>query len=204
MSTHNQLTTKELRVQKLSPNERVAYENWVNQGGASLASKTAAQFFELYLQGYSAEDIAKSNPPFDLGLIVKAKVDFDWENKRNEHIQSLSNSVHQAVQKVSLETVQFAADAISVYHKLAGERFKKYLRTGDEQDLGPFANMSTRTYKDFLEILLKMTGAGAKKEVSVTHTVVQSNEKTVDSVPANRPLSSEDAALLLEKLSEDK
>jgi len=202
-SSQLNLSQKEQRVQSLPEKERVLYENWVNQGGASLASKTALQFFELYLQGYSVEEIAKQNPPFDPGLIVKAKVDFDWDTKRQEYITQLQESVHQAVQKVSLETVQFASDAIAVYHKLAGAKFKKYLRTGDEADLGHFAGMSVKAYKDFLEILLKMTGQSntSKQEVSVTHTIVD-NQKTIDA-KVTRPLTPQDASLLIDELSKE-
>jgi hypothetical protein len=180
-----QLTEREKRASELPREEKEALERWVDSGGVSLAHKTAAQFYELYLQGASCSEIAKLNPGFDLGLIVKAKVDHDWEQKRQLYLDELSESVKTAVQKASLETIQFASDALSVFHKMAGTKFRKYLQTGDEAELGPFANMSMKSYKDFVELLMKLTGRDSDSkqlivgEVVHTHTV-RSDEKTVE------------------------
>ena len=63
----------------LTPKEREAYQKYVEANKPPLAASTASNFFALFLQGHTCEEIAKLNPAFGLGIIVRARVDHDWE-----------------------------------------------------------------------------------------------------------------------------
>lgn len=161
----------------------------------------------------SCQEIAKLNVGFDVGAIVKAKVDLSWDEQRQKYMEDLSDSVRQAAAKASLETIHFASDALSVFHKLAGQKFRRYLQTGNEAELGDFSKMGFKTYKDFVELLMKLTGQDINKKQVVgqvlhTHKMEQpKGEKVIDLkaiTESNEPMSPEEASALLDHLEEKK
>lgn len=172
-------------ISHLSETEAKAYQKWVEDGRPKLSPDKAAQFFAVFLQGYDCVQISKSNPGFDLGLIVRARVEYEWDERKSEYLQKLMQDVVQVSQKTTAEAIKFASDGMAAFHKLAGEKFRKFLQSGNEEDLGEFKGLSFKNYKDLIEIFGKLTGQESKTqqrivgEVVHTHTV-QSNEKTVD------------------------
>jgi hypothetical protein len=188
---------------KLTEEEKKAYTKWSNEGNQGLGAKASATLFESFLNGNSCQDIVKANPGYDLGLLVKTRIDQDWDGKKQKYIEDLSETVKFAVKKASLETIKFAHDAMSVFHRLAGDRFKKYLNSGKPEDLGPFADMSLRSYKDFVELFMLLTGQANTKHVTgnVLHThVTEDNVKTINVeavAKLERPLSKEEASEIL-------
>jgi len=156
-----------------------------------LSPKTSADFFELYLAGSSCEDIAKLNPAFGLGIIVKARVDYDWDSKKEEYITALFTNIKEKIQKNQLESIEFNILAGTVFQKLWSTKFKKFLQTGDEKELGDLKGMSFKVYKDISENIMKLTGQDKKQQV-VSGEVIHKVE-----VPANKPLSPKDASSIL-------
>lgn len=177
----------------LTPRELEAYRKYLESGKAPLAPSTSASFFQLFLQGHTCEEIAKLNPAFGLGIIVRARVEHDWDQQRLDHVQHLLDNIRQVVQTAQLGAVQFVAEGLAVYQKMAGEKFQKYLQSGKIEDLGDFKDMSFKTYKDLLEMLLKLTGQDANKKVSG----VVEHRHTVEAPPqatrVDRPMSAGDA-----------
>lgn len=181
----------------LTPAEQEAYRRYVEANKPALAPSTASGFFSLYLQGHSCEEIARLNPSFGLGIIVKACIDNDWDGQRLQHTQHLLANIRQVVEKTQLESIQFVAEGLAVYQKLAGQHFQKYLQTGKEEDLGDFRNMSFKTYKELLELLLKLTGQEAAKKVSGVvehHHTVGTPQVTIDVPRQEKPITAEAAA----------
>ena len=191
-------------VAALTPRESEAYRKYMESGKAPLSPTTAAGFFQLYLQGHTCEEIARQNPAFGLGLIVRAKVDYDWDQQRIDHVQHLLDNIRQVVQTAQLGAVQFVAEGLAAFQKLAGSKFQKYLQTGKEEDLGDFKDMSFKTYKDLLEMLMKLTGQEPTKKVQGVvehrHTVEAPKEAT----RVDRPMSAVDAHDFLARLEKGK
>lgn len=203
MTLRNQSKTESL----LSPQEVEALRKARASGeSARLSPQAAAQLFSLYLQGYSVSDLVKQNPNYGslgLGLIVRARIEYNWDEEREKYIQSLMSSVRQTVEKVTLESIQFASDGMAVFHRLAGDRFKKYLQTGDVSTLGDFRDMSFKNYKDFVELLQKLTGQDIQKQKSEITVLQQPSERTVvaESI-ADRPIEASEAAVLLSLMAD--
>ena len=179
----------------LTPRELEAYQKYLESGKAPLAVSTSGQFFQLFIQGHTCEEIAKLNPGFGLGIIVRARVDHDWDEQRLQHVQHLLDNIRQVAQTAQLGAVQFVAEGMAAFHKLAGTRFQKYLQTGKEEDLGEFKDMSFKQYKDLMEMLLKLTGqdGGTKKVQGVVehrHTMEAPQQAT----RVDRPMSATDAS----------
>jgi hypothetical protein len=194
--------TRSERISLLSEEEKEALQRYESANKPPLSPSTAAQFFGLWLQGYPTWEIAKQNPAFGLGIIVKARLDFDWDKQRDQHTLDLMTSVQETVKRASLEGIQFAADGMAVFHKMTGARFKRYLQTGDESILGDWREMSFKSYKDLVELMMKLTGQDSKQKVSgeIQHTVVQSEP----SLPTDRQITGDEAANFLKLLSGDK
>lgn len=175
-----------------------------------LSPAAAAKFFGLFLQGYTPKQIAEQNPNFGslaLGLIVRARIEFDWDGERDKHAQTLMLGARTALEKATLESIQFTADGMAVYHKLVGDRFRKYLQTGDPEVLGSeFKDMSFKNYKDMVATLKSVTGRGEeparvpRQPLPAAPQDVQGQATVISSVPvlaADAPVSAADAAALL-------
>lgn len=197
----------------LNERERDALRRLGSAASNRLSPATAAQFFSLFLQGYTCEDIAKQNANFGglaLGLIVKARVEYDWDAERDKHVQTLMIGARQALEKTTLEAIQFASDGMAVYHKMVGDKFRRYLQTGDNSVLGEFKDMSFKTYKDMVTTLRRVTGKedmpGSEPraplppplapQVTVVN-VLPEPEPQVPTLVADSPVSAQDAAAVL-------
>lgn len=162
---------------KLSPTELKAYDDYLEKGAPSLAPSVQLQLYQLFLNGKSTDEIARLNPNFSLGMIVRARVEGFWDEKRDAHLAQLLEGVRERVQQAQLEAVNFACDMLSAVHKLQGDKIKKYLQTGNQEELeGLGGNLSLKTYKEVVELLLKLTGQDSKDkkvsgEVLHKHTV---------------------------------
>jgi len=174
----------------LTPRELSVYRQYVEANKPALAPSTAAGFFQLYLRGHSCEEIAALNPAFGLGIIVKAKVDFNWDQQRLEHFNHLMENVRQGVQTTQMEAVQFLSEGLAVYRKLAGQKFQRYLQSGKEEDLGDFKDMSFKTFKEMMELMLKVTGAEPPRKSQVEHTHVVAPLPVATVALPDRPASS--------------
>jgi proteasome lid subunit RPN8/RPN11 len=149
-----------------------------------MAARTSAEFLGLYLQGYSTVDIQKMNPGFSLGFIVKARLDYEWDKYKKEYIQALMTSTRDAVLKVQLEALRFAADGMAVHQRVIGDAFRKFLQTGRKEDLGEYKDTITvKNYKEYIALMMQLTGQDKEKKVvgDIHHTHTTAPDmKTID------------------------
>lgn len=205
MSQVIQQSPLEQRLSLLNEREKRAYEKYLSENKPPLSPRTSGDFFMLFLNGSSCEEISRLNPSFGLGIIVKARIDFDWDGQRDDYLRGLYTNIKEKVQKIQLEAIEHAANSISVYHAMLNDRYKKYLQTRDEKDLGDFKNISFKQYKEQVELMLKLTGQEStkKQEINHTHTLTQPVVQSVNAteiIDKNRTLTSEDAASILKAL----
>jgi hypothetical protein len=176
----------------LSPEEARAYRIYLKKNDPPLAPRIQAELFSLYLNGSSTEEIAALNPNFNLGMIVRAKVDGLWDLRRQEHLDHLLSTVKDRALQVQLESVVLTSDMLASANKMFGNKFKKFLQTGDDKELGTLKIDSLKQYRDAVDLFMKLTGQDKKMEIkSDTKTTVEFTGK----------LSPKEAAALL-KLSE--
>lgn len=178
-----------------------------------LSPAAAAQFFGLYLQGYSTVEIARQNKSMGseaLGLIVRARVEYNWDLEREKHARDLMMAAKLGLEKATMEAIQFASDGMSVFHRLVGDRFRKYLQTGDATHLGDLKDMSFRTYQGFVEMLRELSRPPDPKKATAIAAIINTtggtNPRVVDAEVTSdeMPLDSESAAKLLEAMSLEK
>lgn len=158
----------------LSPREKSAVELYENspESNVGLSPKTSSEFLQLYLAGYITEEIQKMNPGFKLGIIVKARIDHEWDRHKQEYIETLMTQTRETVLKTQLEAVRFSTDGMAVHQRVLGNAFKKYLQTGQLEDLGVHKDqINIRNYKEYVTLFMQLTGQDGKKQVTaeVTH-----------------------------------
>jgi len=167
----------------LSPQERSALELHVESNEFSLSPKTSAEFLQLFLNGYSTSDIQKLNTGFKLGIVVAARVEHEWDRHRTEYINQLMTYSRDSVLKVQLEAVRFVGDALTVYRRILGDAFKKYIQTGKTEDLGEkgLEQINIKNYKEYVSLFMSLTGQDNQKKVSgEIHHTADPSMKTVD------------------------
>jgi hypothetical protein len=158
----------------LSPEESRAYRLYLKKNDPPLAPRIQAELFSLYLNGSSTEEIAALNPNFSLGMIVRAKVDGLWDMRREEHLDRLLSTVKDRAMQVQLESVVLTSDMLASANKMFGNKFKKFLQTGDDKELGTLKIDSLKQYRDAVDLFMKLTGQDKKMEIkSDTKTTVE-------------------------------
>jgi hypothetical protein len=185
----------------LSQDERKAYEKHVSENKPPISPKTAAEFFELYLAGSSCSEIVRLNPGFGLGLVVRARIDHDWDARKAAYLDTLYQRTQEKYQRAQLEAIDFVADSMSVYRKLWGDRFKKFLQTNNPEDLHEYKDMSIKQYQVFTEMLLKMTGQDNPKQPMQIAEVIKVVE--TPAAPTDKKITSQDAADILKTIDVD-
>ncbi len=149
---------------RLSARELNAYQFLVKSNQPKVSPSTSSGFFELFLNGKSCEEIMRLNKGFSLGQIVRCRVEDEWDERRDRHMAELLEGARATVQQRQMEGIVFLTDYMSAFHKLFGDKMKKYMQTGDVgeiQDL-PF---TFKQYKDILELMMKLTGQENNKKV---------------------------------------
>jgi hypothetical protein len=162
----------------------------------------------LFLQGYSTTEIAKLHPSFGTiahPLVVRARVDYDWDAQREQYITDLMSGARRSVEKSTLESLQLASDGMAVYHRLVGGKFRKFLETENPEDLGEWKDFSFGKYRQMIELLqtLMLQAQGAKGTPTRASMVVE-DERVVEGeaprISSDKPVTSSDATALLEAM----
>ena len=195
----------------LPPEEReilTTYEELVlaKDPSRSLASSTAEKFFSLYIHGYNCKEIHEINSSFPIGMIIHAKVKFRWDQRRDEHVQELMGRVREKVMLTQLESAHYLTDVLSAVHKLHGQKVKKFMQTGNEEDLKGVDLGTQYNYARTFDMISKLTGQTKDKNVTpplqITVTPAAAPSTGAGSVPASSgsSLAPDDAATLLKGL----
>lgn len=129
----------------------------------TMAPSLSAKCFGMFLEGYSASDIQKTNPQFPLGMILHAQVKYQWDKQRDEYTMQLYQRIRDKVLNTQLSSVEFISDLLSATNKRNGKKLKRYFQTGDEADLPDIEIKSLLTYNKAVEVLARLTGQDNKK-----------------------------------------
>ena len=168
----------------LSPLERRALETWLVKDTPPLSPVRAMGMFELFLAGHSCEEIQRLNPQFALGMILHARVRDGWDEKREQHVDDLYKKVRERFLQIQMEGVTFTSDLLAVVHKLHGDKLKRYLQSGQLEDLEG-CGLLPRTIKemrDTWEMMAKMTGQDKGQPPAAPTSVAAPSAKSVAAV----------------------
>lgn len=186
------------------------YSKWRKSKDTSpLALSTALKMYEMFLLGHSCEEIFRANDQkFPLGMILDARLRYEWDKRRSAYLDQLFGEVGVAVKQRQVEGAMFLGDVLAAAHQQFGDKVKKFLQTKDPNDLPAELRVtSITTYKMVIDALMKITGQDQKGGAGGTNTPVQviGNNITLQEAPKKRMQSAQafDVLKELEKLDQD-
>ena len=197
---NNNQTQDSLRF--FSEKEKELLSKVLVDGVRPISPVLAAQFFELFLEGYSCAAIAKNNGTFREADILYLRNKYNWDEQRDRYAQDLQNQIHGKLIKQKLESIEFLTNMLAVTHKEHKEKMLKYLQTGKEDDKPDNWITGPSSYKGILEAIQKLTG-----EDRITTQKVKSESKVT--VESNQPVQQfifvddNKQDILLKKLSKE-
>lgn len=153
------------------------YQEWMDKKNkAPLSVSTSLKMYELYLNGYSCEEIFRLNDnQFPLGMILEARIRDSWDDRREQHLTELYGGIVAKVKKTQTEAVAFVADLLAAAHKKHGDKLKKFLQSGNPADLGALSIDTMTSYQTAATMLLKLTGQDKQKDGSNKIQIVGQN-----------------------------
>lgn len=143
----------------------------------ALPSKTSAELYELYLIGRTCREIAALNPDINLGLIVRARIEDQWDRQKFEYMVGLQSMTHDKVTKMQLEVMAHIALNFEVHHKLNSPAMLKYIQTGNKEDL---AGVFPIPYKQLIEFVSKLNERPPNVNVTINEKGKQDKTVTVE------------------------
>jgi len=155
----------------LADRELGAYNNWCSSQLPALAPSLNAKLFQLFVNGKSCEEIRRLNLNLTLGQIVHARIEGDWDRRRTEHLEHLLTQTTARIQQVTVETADFVADLLAVANREHGDKLRRYLQSGDPNDLGDFKIDNIPQLKQAIEVLQKLTGQERQSAIHLSGSV---------------------------------
>jgi len=189
---------KSVTLSTLTERERGALAKAEEEGVRPISPTLAAQMFELYLEGYSCEQIAKVNAPFKEGEILFLRKKYQWDENRDQYCFNLQSQMRDKLMKQKLESLEFLTNMLSVTHKEHKEKTLKYLQTGKDEDKPDTWVTGPTAYKGLLEAIQKLTG----EDRVITQNIKSESKVTVDSNQPITVISPELQAKVLKRLAQ--
>lgn len=156
----------EEKLGRLSELEQSAYKEWALTQQPPLPLATAIKMYELFLNSYTTEEIFRVNgQQYPLGMIVDARLRYDWDDRRNSQIESMYSNIENKILRVKNEAVSNLADLLAAAHKIWGDKVKMFLQEGDPallQGIG-LDPSNMKNYKEILAMLSTLTEAKTKQ-----------------------------------------
>lgn len=166
-----QIESIEARTERLTARERYAYEYWCRSEQPGVAPAFGASMFALFLNGKSCEEIHRLNPGLTLGQVVSARVQGEWDRRRDEYAQDLLDRAAERLEQSTLASADFLQDMLAVARKKHGDALKRYLQDGNEAHLKDTMTVdSIDAFKKVVEALQKLTGQERQQTVRVIKT----------------------------------
>lgn len=186
-------------------------KEYLEAGKHPLAPETASALFQLFLNGSSCGEIHRLNKALPFAAILHARVKYDWDNLKDNYAIDLQKKVAEKVIKAQLETGDLLTDLLAAAAKKNSAKIKKYIQTGNEEDLGDSLSIdSLNSLMKITESLQKLIGADKVSTVKTQSTqTLNLNVATATGHPKvdsqeNTELDTEDAAAILKILADSK
>jgi hypothetical protein len=167
--------------QKMEAKEGEELRKWKRKAEAPLPLALALKMYELYLNGFSCEEIWRVNgQKYPLGQIVDAKLRYEWDDRKAEQLDSLYGSIEEKVLHVKNDAVSHLAGLLAAAHKIWGDRVAQFLQEGDQTLLAGFDPSAIKTYKEILSMLQMLVANKDTKEVKVSGNVEHVHTQGID------------------------
>lgn len=174
---------------------------WRAKQEPPLHLSVALKLYELFLNGYTCEDIYNVNGgKYPLGQIIDAKERYSWESNREKQVAGMLSKIEDKIVKAKYEAINVVSDLVNAASKLYNTRIQEYLQTGDESVLETLEITNIKNFKTLVGMLNELTedktptAKGATVNGNVTQNIVQVVEN-----PSSKKKSAAEMLRMLEE-----
>lgn len=162
----------------------------------AMERQEAMPLYELFLLGYSVEDIQKRYPQYSIGKIALTAALNNWVRDKERVANSIYDRIKSRIIRSTVEQVEFLTDMVSVSTVENAEEMRKYLQDPTRSPAPKMRIKNLKEYQQVIEMLANVTdsikamsGSGSGKEEKGKLTATSKKIKPL-------PSASEESELL--------
>jgi hypothetical protein len=143
----------------LTPQESLALYRWCLKGKPGLAKSRAEHLGEIFILGYSVQDINKWFPEYTIPTLLYARVQYDWDRLRDEYRRTIYDQTLKTALTTRMESLRFLSDYLTATHKSWSRELMDYLADPDNVPRPAFLPATIYVYSQAIamfESLLKL------------------------------------------------
>ncbi len=125
-------------------------------GSSKIRDDDVIRWFGLYMSGKSYSEIAKLEG-IHRNVVMYFSSQLNWCDKKMDHFTDLISNETKKLTQVKLETTNTLNTTISAMNKYFGEKFNKYLQTGDKAVMEEVDTKLLVQYYKAVDTLSKLT-----------------------------------------------
>jgi hypothetical protein len=122
----------------------------------AMSKQEALPLYELYLLGYSMEDLNKKFPQYPIGKIALTAALNGWQKDREKLASSVYDRIRARIVRSTVEQVEFLTDMVSVSTAENVEEMRKYLQDPTKIPPPSMRIKSLKEYSQVIEMLAKV------------------------------------------------
>lgn len=122
----------------------------------AMSKQEALPLYELFLLGYSIEDLNRRFPQYPIGKIALTAALNGWTKDREKLASSVYDRIRARIVKSTVEQVEFLTDMVSVSTAENMEEMRKYLLDPSKTPPPQMRIKSLKEYQQVIEMLAKV------------------------------------------------
>lgn len=190
----------------LTHDEIKAAESYLkfNKTQGVLNDQDALPLYEMYLLGYSFEEIHKNYAQYSYGRIVLTAALNSWTKDREKLAGSIMDRIKARIVRSTVEQVEYLSNMLAVANVESKDEVAKYLSDPKNSPAPSMRIKSFKEYKDVVETLAKVTDF--IRSTSLPGNKEEDPPKNIGGRPKkelSKPSDRSDESLILEALTKD-
>jgi len=190
----------------LTHDEVKSAENYLrfHKTQGTLNDQDAIPLYEMYLLGYSFEEIQKNYAQYSLGRIILTAALNSWTRDREKLAGSIMDRIKARIVRSTVEQVEYLSNMLAVANMESKDEVDKYLADPKSNPAPTMRIKSFKEYKDVVETLAKVTDF--IRSTSLPSAEEKDPPKSIGGRPRKelpKPSDRTDESLILEALTKD-
>lgn len=178
-------------------------EKFLNSKNAPgpLNPQEAVPLYEMFIIGYSFEEIQKHYSQFPLGRIIVTAASNNWIKDRETLANSIYDRVRARLIKSTVEQVEFLTDLISVSATESSEEVRKYLVDPANNKKPEMRIESLKDYKQVVDMLASI--ASSMKNSVPPKPTEELGKRQIPAKKVKEIKQQDDESVILAELAEE-
>lgn len=148
----------------LTEDEAKQLKHWIDRGKPGLAKFRADRFADVYVLGYSCQDINKWFPEYPLETILWARVHFDWDAIREQYKTVRTKEVLETAMGAREEGIRFLTEVLHATHYRWRKQLLDYLANPEDKKPPDCLPGSLSQYSNLVQLMNEMLGMASPKD----------------------------------------